>query len=211
MPSTADLPPFADLTLAVLAGGRGSRMGVAKDRLLIDGRPILAHLLDRAGYAGSTLLVTSAARPQPLAAERFDRVAIDLIDDAGPLAGIATALAAATTPTVCVLSVDMPNVGAEQVGFLRGAMNAAGGDVLGLLCRRRDGSGVERIEPFPSVFRASAAALVAAELAAGRRSLCSLLDLPAIAAIDVPNSWPGSVWPNLNRPTDLEQIGATFC
>ena len=184
-------------------------MGATKDRLAVGGRPILVHLLEQVGHAGPTLLVTSPALPKPAGCERFDRVAFDLVEGAGPLAGIAAALAAATTPAVCVLSVDMPNVGPAQLVWLREALDAQP-DVLGVLCRRGDGSGTPRIEPFPSVFRASAAPLIAAELSAGRRALHTLLDLPWFVATDTPGSWPASVWLNLNRPADLGQIAATL-
>ena len=38
---------MTDVTLAILAGGAGSRMGMPKAELRIGGRPILEHLLDR--------------------------------------------------------------------------------------------------------------------------------------------------------------------
>ena len=55
----SDIDALRDVTLAVLAGGKGERMGMAKDALEIDGRPILRHLLDRARWPGPTLLVTA--------------------------------------------------------------------------------------------------------------------------------------------------------
>ena len=197
-----------DLTLAILAGGRGSRMGATKDRLAVAGVPILARLAGRLGHVGPTLLVTSHAHPKPLGNERFDRTVFDTVEDAGPLAGITAALAAATTPLVGVLSVDMPNVGPDQVRWLHDALHARP-EAVGVLCRRRDADG-DRIEPFPSVFRSAAGPLIAAELAAGRRALHTLLDLPGFVAADTPADWPGSVWLNLNRPADLRKIGATI-
>lgn len=198
-----------DLTFAILAGGRGSRMGVAKDRLAVGGLPILAHLLARAAHGGPTLLVASPAHPTPLGCERFDRVVLDPVEGDGPLAGVVAALAAASTPAVYVLSVDMPNVGPSQLGWLRVVLEQRPG-TLGLFGRRYDAAGELRVEPFPSIFSSSAGPRVAAELAAGRRAIHSLLDVPGFAAVDTPVDWPGTVWLNLNRPTDLKEIGATI-
>ncbi|HEX8915308.1 MAG TPA: molybdenum cofactor guanylyltransferase [Humisphaera sp.] len=194
-------------TLAILAGGRGSRMGVPKDRLFVGDRPILVHLLERARWAGPTLLVASRDRPEPVGFERFDRVTFDAETGQGPLAGIAAALAACATPTVVVMSVDMPNVGAEQIEWLTAELDARPG-AAGVMCRRRGDEGDEQIEPFPAIFRAEALPLVAAELAAGRRSLHGLLRLPRFLAADVPAGWPKSTWLNCNRPDDLAAAGA---
>ncbi|MDB5296394.1 MAG: hypothetical protein JWO31_2377 [Phycisphaerales bacterium] len=208
-PSSTTPTDTAGVTLAVLAGGRGSRMGAAKDRLVIAGKPVLVHLLDRLAHAGPKLLVAAADHPSPVGHERFDRIAFDAVAGTGPLAGVVAALAAATTPRVYVLSVDMPNVGPEQLAWLRDSL-AARGELTGLLCERA-GAGADAppsVEPFPSIFRSSAASLLAAELAAGRRALHSLLDLPAFGAATVPSTWNGSVWLNLNRPDDLRRAGA---
>jgi molybdopterin-guanine dinucleotide biosynthesis protein A len=195
-------------TLAILAGGRGSRMGATKDRLTVAGQPILLHLLGRLAHVGPTLLVTSPEHPEPVGHERFDRIAFDHTVGVGPLAGIIAALEGAGTETVCVLSVDMPNVGAEHVAWLREAL-ADRPAAVGLMCRRTDGVGGQ-IEPFPGIFRAAAAGAVSAHLAAGGRSVHSLLDLPGFEAVTVPAEWPDDVWLNLNRPDDLGKIGATI-
>ena len=225
---------MTDTTLAILAGGRGSRMGGTKDLLRIAGRPALVHLLDRVAFAGPTMLVTSPAHSQPLGHERFDQVVVDQLTGVGPLAGISAALSAASTPLVCFLTVDMPNVGPEQVRWL---VNGWHGHVLmavaspedqspiqrddhgheymivppiwGLFCRRHHGTELV-VEPFPCIFRASAAPAVEAHLRGGQRSVRSLLQIPGFVAVDTPVAWPASVWLNLNEPRDLPNAGATF-
>src|SRR5690349_6303951 len=98
------------VTLVVLAGGAGSRMGRPKGLLEVDGRPILAYLLDRLHWAGPTMLVTAPGRERPPGAERFDREFSDEVADEGPLRGVYTAVTHATTPAVVVIGVDMPLV-----------------------------------------------------------------------------------------------------
>ena len=211
----------ADISIAILAGGRGSRMGVTKDRLSIAGRPILLHLLNSVRGGGPTLLVTSRAHPEPLGFEAFDQVVFDPVQDAGPLAGIAAAVGSATTPLVAVLSVDMPHMGGEQIHWLADHLIAAGDSALGVMSSRWDGDR-KRIEPFPSVYRREAADVLSKRVATpafpaaaepGRpvgRSLHSLLEDKRFHAVDATTVWPAATWLNLNRPEDLVEIGANI-
>ena len=51
-----------DVTLAILAGGAGSRMGEPKANLSVRGRPILQYLFERFNWPGPTMLVTTLPR-----------------------------------------------------------------------------------------------------------------------------------------------------
>ena len=80
------------VTLAILAGGEGRRMGLPKQNLEINSRPILEFLLDRLTWPGPTLLVTTPSRQHPPGADRFDAEEVDAIENQGPLRGILTAM-----------------------------------------------------------------------------------------------------------------------
>ena len=189
-------------TLAVLAGGEGSRMGRPKGLLRLHGKPVLEYLLDRFEWPGPTLLVTAPGREHPPAWERFSREVPDPVSGLGPLRGILTALEAAETPLVVVASVDMPGVGREQLEWL---VSRAEGQ-LGLLLRRCTASGL-LVEPFPSMFRVKAAPVVSAQMDSGRRAIHALGSFPGFAVTDAPQEWPASVWTNLNTPDDLAEAG----
>src|SRR5438552_17571218 len=79
-------------TRAILAGGEGSRMGKPKALLEINGRPILAYLLEQFAWPGPTLLVTAPGREKPPGHELFSREVVDPVAGEGPLRGILTAL-----------------------------------------------------------------------------------------------------------------------
>jgi molybdopterin-guanine dinucleotide biosynthesis protein A len=197
-----------EVTLAILAGGRGSRMGVPKDRLTIGGKPILQYLFERLKFIGPTLLVASPEHPTPRGCEAFDRVILDDQIGEGPLAGILAGLSAAKTAAVIFLSIDMPSISSEQLDFLRAAAGQ-NPKADGVLLRRADESaGRSKVEPFPCLIRTRAKEVVATHFAAGGRSVRSLLDLPHFISLEAPVSWPTSVWLNLNFPNDLQQIGA---
>src|SRR5262245_61010177 len=106
------------VTLAILAGGEGARMGQPKANLRIADKSILEYLLDRFDWKGPTLLVTAPGREHPRGCERFTAEAIDPVPEQGPLRGIHTALEHTTTAIVVITTVDMPAVGPEQFQWL---------------------------------------------------------------------------------------------
>jgi molybdopterin-guanine dinucleotide biosynthesis protein A len=196
-----DTPPY---TLAILAGGEGSRMGRPKGELVIDGRPILAFLLDQLQWSGPTLLVTAPGREHPPGHERFNREVTDPVAGLGPLRGILTALEHVTTPIVIVATVDMPEVVPTQLAWLRErAVELWDGE--GVLITRG-----AMIEPFPSIFRQSAAPLIAARIDAKQLSVQRLVDDPSFIAVEAPHEWGEDVWTNLNRPEDVEAFTRRF-
>src|SRR3954470_6533758 len=105
----------AEVTLAILAGGRGQRMGKPKGLLKIGNQPILTYLLKRFNWRGPTMLVTSPGRERPPGTEGFDLEVVDPVEGMGPVRGVMTALENSKTDFLIVASVDMPLVGREQL------------------------------------------------------------------------------------------------
>jgi molybdopterin-guanine dinucleotide biosynthesis protein A len=189
-------------TLAVLAGGFGTRMGVPKAELRLRGVPILEHLLRGWNWPGPTLLVTAPGRANPPGSDLFTVEAVDPVADQGPLRGVLTALEHATTPDVIVTAVDMPAVRAMQFTWLIEQFGARP-ELLGLMLSRSDG-----VEPFPSIFRVGAAHAIRSQLIANAFSVQGLTELPRFAVVPAPAEWDESVWTNLNRPADFDAFRA---
>ncbi|MEP6483270.1 MAG: molybdenum cofactor guanylyltransferase MobA [Rudaea sp.] len=98
----------ASITVAILAGGEGRRLGgLDKGLQPICGKPMIAHVIDAlAGQYGE--LIICANRNE----DEYARFATVSRDDVpgfrGPLAGIATALLHCRTPWLLTASVDAP-------------------------------------------------------------------------------------------------------
>src|SRR5688572_30504490 len=201
-----DHPDLSDVTLAVLAGGEGSRMGRPKAELQVAGVPILRHLLRRFDWPGPTLLVTAPGRERPPGQELFGREAVDPSFGQGPLRGILTAIENAQTTSLVAVAVDMPFVEREQLTWLASELQGRP-EALAIMTLQRDAEAAQ-LQPFPSALRAEAAAPVRRLLEANRRSLHSLLDCPGVVAVEAPAAWDARTWTNLNSPGDLDAVDA---
>jgi molybdopterin-guanine dinucleotide biosynthesis protein A len=187
-----------DVTAVVLVGGRSTRMGRDKALILVDGTPLAAHVVAALSpFAAHVLL---AGRPLP----GLDVPAItDQYPDAGPLGGIASALAAVQTPLALVAACDMPSIRPALLALL---LDAARADpaAAAVMCRSDGG-----LEPLLSAWRpALALAPLRAALDSGTRSLREAVAALPHAAILPPARWrptdpPGDSFRNWNTPTDL--------
>lgn len=115
--------PDDAVTLAILAGGRGRRLGgTPKGLLLREGRPLLAHLLDLRPAFDDVLLVT----PDPAPYAGFGVRAVgDVVAQRGAPGGVHAALVQAGTPWVLAVAADMPFVTAPVVALLLAERDAA--------------------------------------------------------------------------------------
>ncbi len=192
---------YPDVTLAVIAGGKGERLGgVAKGLLVLEGRPVLEHLLALSPLFGDVLLV--ANEPAPYA--RFNlRTVADPIRGRGAPGGVYAALHAARTEWVLAVACDMPFVRAEAVRVL---LEARSTDV-DAVCFEVGG----RWEPLLAVYRRALAGPWGEVLREEEPSLRGLLSnsrtrvLPeaALRAVDAELRAVVSV----NTPEDLARHG----
>ncbi len=197
-------PEYPDVTLAVIAGGRGERLGgVAKGLLEVEGRPVLARLLDLGRLLGDALLVTNDPTPY---AHFPVRTVEDVVRGRGAPGGVHAALEGARTEWVLAVACDMPFVKEEAVRVL---LEQRGPEV-DAVCFTVG----ERVEPLLAVYRSALAAPWGERLKAEEPSLRSLLSgsrtklLPesALRAVDEELRSVAS----MNTPEDLRRHGATL-
>jgi molybdopterin-guanine dinucleotide biosynthesis protein A len=188
---------ISDVTLAILAGGQGRRMGLPKSNLQIACKPILEYLLDQFAWPGPTLLVTSPGRDDPPGWQRFDRQVADPIAEQGPLRGLLTAMENCSTELLVVTTVDMPEICREQFQWLISRVCLT--NCEGLMLRRSGG----RIEPFPLACRRRTLPIIQRRLFENRNSIRSLADDLIFEVEDADAKWDPKIWTNLNTPDDL--------
>lgn len=119
----------------LLAGGRARRMG-GGDKCLLDlnGRPLLAHVIERARPQVDALLINAGGDPQRFAPFGLVQAADAVEGHAGPLAGILTGLewARATHPESAWLAsfaTDTPFFPADWVVRLKAAVVAEAAEI----------------------------------------------------------------------------------
>lgn len=197
----------ANITLAILAGGEGSRMGKVKALLNIDGVPILRRILSQANWPGPTMLVTSPGKQHPPGSEGFDQEVTDPAPGLGPIRGLLTALENAPTNSVIILPVDMPAIGHEPLAWLAARLSE-NPDAIGIMLERTIDT-TKTLEPLPAAFHRSVLNEIAERFAQGQTSLRNLAEHPRMRIIPAP-PWPAEVWINLNHPEDLARFEMTL-
>jgi len=114
-----------DITGVVFAGGQGRRMGgVDKGLVELDGRALVAHVVERLAPQVGELVINANQNRDRYAAFGYPVVADVIPDFAGPLAGLHAAMAAATTPYVVTSPCDSPFLPADLVARLALALAA---------------------------------------------------------------------------------------
>lgn len=93
------------ISAIILAGGKSSRMGQDKGLMLLDGKPMIQHVVDAVKPIASDIVVVA----NNIAYQSFgNKFYVDEIKNSGPLAGICVGLKHSETNLNIVLSCDVP-------------------------------------------------------------------------------------------------------
>jgi molybdopterin-guanine dinucleotide biosynthesis protein A len=187
----------ADVTALILAGGKATRLGgIDKHQIVVGGRTIFERQVEVLRSCVAEIIVSS---PREVAGYR---TVVDAIADAGPLAGIAAGLAAATTPWLLVLAGDMPNIERAVIELMLSHGDASA-DAVGIRI-----GGLP--EPLCSVLRVAVwRPIAAARIATRRLKVSSLLTEEAMSVRWIDEAALRAIDPklrslhNVNTPEDL--------
>ena len=97
------------ITGVIFAGGQGRRMGgVDKGLVELEGRPLVAHVIERLAPQVGTIVINANQNRDRYAAYGYPVVEDLIAGFAGPLAGLHASIAAAATPYVATSPCDSP-------------------------------------------------------------------------------------------------------
>jgi molybdopterin-guanine dinucleotide biosynthesis protein A len=116
---------FADVTVAVLAGGKSSRMGRDKAQVQLGAATLGEHALALAHTLSDDIIVLGHGRGMPFDAQANANVrhVDDAADETGPLGGIAALRMMHVRARILVLPVDMPLLARDNVAPLLAALS----------------------------------------------------------------------------------------
>lgn len=190
-----------EVTLVLLAGGTGSRMGKRKDLVRVHGMGLVEWMLERAAWRGPTMLVGAAEAVHVEGEKRVDVVVHDQVTGQGPLRGVLTAIQKCQTSAMVVVPIDMPGISARHLAWiLQRALEMPEAMCVML---RRVVDAEERIEPFPSLYRKPFEEVALARVQASKLAMQGLIQEAGVRVVDAPRDWKEPVWANLNRVEDV--------
>jgi len=194
----ASSPPLHNITAAILAGGRGTRLGGADKGLeVLAGRPLIASISMALERQSSALIVNANRNLERYRAMGF--VVVTDADDAfrGPLAGMLSVLRAATTEYVLCVPCDAPLLPADLTARLWHALNTAG--AAASVAHNQDG-----IQPVYTLLSITLADALEDALTGGTRKVADWLR--SIGAVGADFSDHPAMFLNLNCAADRSSL-----
>ena len=114
------------ITGVIFAGGQGRRMGgVDKGLVELDGRTLVAHVIERLAPQVSTIVINANQNRDRYAAYGYPVVEDLIAGFAGPLAGLHAGISATATPYVATSPCDSPFLPDDLVARLAAAFTNA--------------------------------------------------------------------------------------
>ena len=182
----------------ILAGGLARRMGGGDKPLrLLDGRPMLDHVMARLAPQCATLAINANGD-----ATRFAAYALPILPDTlpgnpGPLAGILAAMEASPLPWIVTAPGDSPFLPQDLVQRLHAARLAAG---TAMACAASGG----HTHPPIALWPRSLAAELRAAIESGERKIDRWTARHGITTAEWPST-PHDPFFNANTPEELAQ------
>ncbi|OFY96881.1 MAG: hypothetical protein A3K10_07320 [Bacteroidetes bacterium RIFCSPLOWO2_12_FULL_31_6] len=177
----------------ILAGGKSSRMGTDKGLLLLNGKSMVAYVLDTLKQITDDIIIISNN-----AAYEVYKVPVyeDLIKDAGPLAGTYTGLIYSKHDKNIVVSCDAPFISVE---------------LLNLLIEKRKNydatiaTHFNKTHPIIGIYDKKCVPTFKNELEQNQRKIKIALEKVNLQLIAV-NQFDKKVFTNVNTPIELKEI-----
>jgi len=192
-----DLVP--DVSAFILTGGKSTRMGSDKAFLQLNGRTLLARMLEAARSLTSNVRIVGDRSKY----EAFAAVVEDIFPGCGPLGGIHSGLRSSTTDINVILAVDTPFVSLALLQFLVSRARSSPGSLV-TVAQANGG-----LQPLCAVYRREFAHAAEDALRAGRHKIDTLFDPATTQVIGQEElesaGFSANIFRNLNTPEELDR------
>ena len=120
-----------DITVVILAGGKGRRMG-GKDKGLLNFKDsaLIRHVIEAVSRQSRQIMINANRNLDQYAALGYPVIQDQSQDFQGPLAGFYSAMLAATTDYILTLPCDGPIIVDDYLEKMRQALNDSGADII---------------------------------------------------------------------------------
>jgi len=192
------MDPALDVTAFILAGGRSTRMGADKAFVILEGKTLLARILDVVRFVTPTVRIVG----DPAKFATFAPTVEDVFSNCGPLGGIHAALRASQTDLNLILAVDVPFVSPPLLRYLIDHARSATARVT--VPQTAGG-----YQPLCAVYRRSFAEAAETALEAGRYKIDTLFGTIPTQTIREEElkaaGFAPALFRNLNTPQELAE------
>ncbi|HIH61295.1 MAG TPA: molybdenum cofactor guanylyltransferase [Methanobacteriales archaeon] len=191
------------LSAIILCGGHSKRMGTDKGLIILDGKPLIARILDKIKpYFDEILIILrdEQQKKQYLRLLKDENVKIftDIIKGKGPLGGLLTGLLNIKSEYALVLPCDSPFITRE---FIENCIKMNLEEYDGIIPVWGDG----RLEPLHGIYNQRVAGRIRKLLLEDERRVSSLAKIIKPRLVLVEELDPSlESFKNVNRPEDLK-------
>ena len=193
-------------SIIILCGGRSRRMGKDKGSLILNGKPMVLHVLDTVKDTADEIILVLRDQEQiekykPILKEENTpiKIVVDEIKDQGPLVGILTGLSQINSEYAQILPCDSPFISKE---FVLKMFEIAENEEFDAIVPIWDDG---HIEPLHSIYRKNVVDTIRDLIKNEKRNVRSLIDHLNVKYIDVGELDESTMsFRNLNTINDYE-------
>jgi molybdopterin-guanine dinucleotide biosynthesis protein A len=191
-------------SIIILCGGRSRRMGKDKGSLILDGKPLVLHVLDAIRDVADEIILVLRDQEQ---IEKYKlilkdepiKIVTDKIKDQGPLVGILTGLSQINSEYAQILPCDSPFISKE---FVLKMFELAENEEFDAIVPIWDDG---HIEPLHSIYKKNVLSSIMDLIKNEKRNVRSLIDELNVKYVDVGELDESAMsFRNLNTIKDFE-------
>ena len=183
-----------NITAIILAGGKSSRMGTDKGFVSYKNKPFVQRIIEVIRpLVNEIIIISNNPNYDIFGIKRFN----DLVENAGPLAGIQTGLYESETENNLVISCDVPLISSEVIEKLIEQISEDV-DIIQLQSKGRE-------MPLIAIYKKQCEHIILKELNRGERRVREVLKQCSVKTIILEKELE-IFTTNINTPTDLKNV-----